>query len=214
MSYAKRLNKLKDSWKNTKPAASGGQLPAGNYQFQIKKAVLEESKAQFNKGNLQVVYHLVVATGPLKGRKHILRVDLESEGLPDKNVPPGLAIFKAHLDNLQVDMPKQLTEKALKETLAELIDIIFNGACRHNAKGYANVFINDLVHAPEEEEEDEEEDEEEEEDDEEDEDEEDEDEEDDEEDEEEEEVKPAPKKGKSSKKGKKKQEPEEDDDDE
>jgi len=152
MSFAKRLTALKKNWKESKAVKGSGNdpLPEGKYQFHIDKAVLEESKAKFNKGNMQVTYHLSVITGSMKGKKHWLRVDLESDGKKGE-YPTGMEIFKGHLETLEIDMPKVLTEAALKKTLTELLGVIFNGACVHNNKGWANVYINDLVDASDEE---------------------------------------------------------------
>ena len=163
MSYSKRLASLKKQWTDSKPAV-GGSLPEGKYQFVIRQAKIEEGKQDFNKGHLLIVYTLEVAVGPLKGRKAWIRVDLDSEGIPSKNVPAGMAIFKGHLDTLHIDIPSDLTEESLKNMLESLVGTVFNGQAVANKKGYINVYINSLVNsAPQEEEEVEEEEEEEEE---------------------------------------------------
>lgn len=157
MSYKDRLNKLSKAWETDKAVAGAGQLPAGKYQFQIKRAYLEESKASFNKGHLQAVFEVAVITGPAKNRKAWIRTDLEAPANPAKNFPSGMSRFKGYLETLKVEMPKVLSEKAIKGVLEQLIGIVFNGACVHNAKGYANIYINDLVNAPAEAEDEEEE---------------------------------------------------------
>lgn len=154
-SYKDRLNSLKKNWETDKPATGGGQLPPGKYQFAIKRALLEESTASFNKGNIQVTLHLEVVTGQLKGRKHVLRTDIEAKAT-DK-FPSGISRLKGQLEKLSLDLPKDLSEGSLKALLSTMVGIIFNGACVHNAKGYANVYINDLVNSAPESEEDEEE---------------------------------------------------------
>lgn len=145
MSYKDRLNKLKQSWDSDKPAAGAPTLPPGKYQFVIKTARLVESTAAYNKGHLQVEMTCAVAVGPLKGRKHKIYTDLEQEAT-DK-FPSGISRFKGYLETLKIDMPKDLSEKSIKNTLEQLIDVVFDGACVVNAKGYANVYINGLVSA-------------------------------------------------------------------
>ena len=145
--YKNRLEKLKDAWDRDKPAANQAALPEGPYQFEIKRAVLAPSKAPFNKGNLQLEVHLAVAVGPLKGRKHINYLDLEQKANVDRGFPSGISRFKGLLENLEVDMPKSLDQKHLEKTCAQLIGLNVEGVCKHNAKGYANVFINSLVNA-------------------------------------------------------------------
>jgi len=155
-SYAKRLAGLKKSWDSDKAVSSQGQLPEGKYQFEIKRAVLGESKASFNKGNAQVEFHCAVITGPLKGRKHIIRQDLESKANIEEGWPSGISRFKGYLETLKVDMPKTLDENGLNKCLKQLVGIVFEGACVHNQKGYANVYINELVNASDEDEDEEE----------------------------------------------------------
>jgi flagellar biosynthesis GTPase FlhF len=162
MSYVQRLAKLKSAWVKSKPA-TGGSLPEGKYQFTIKKAQVSLGTQEFNKGHIMVTYQLEVATGPLKGRRAKIAVDLESEGLPDKNVPPGMDIFKGHLEMLQIDIPKMLDEKTLKKILESMIGIVFDGVAVLNKKGYTNIYINSLTNAAPDEDDDEEEEEEEEE---------------------------------------------------
>lgn len=146
MSYKDRLSKLSQQWDKSKPTAGFEKLPAGKYQFEIKRATLGESTASYNKGHLQVTYEVAVAIGPLKGKKAFINVDLESDG-KNGQYPTGMSIFKGHLTNLGVEIPKQLTEKAIQEVLKTLIGVIFNGQCVVNGKGYANIYINDAVSA-------------------------------------------------------------------
>lgn len=195
MSYKNRLEKLKDAWNKDKPAESQSGLPNGKYQLEIKRAVLEESKASFNKGHLMVVFYLVVVTGEFKGRKTIVRVDLEQEADIKKGFPSGISRFKQYLEIMSLDMPKSLNEASLNEILKESIGMVLNATAVVNAKGYTNVYLNDLVRAAsdETEEEDDEEDEEEDED-EDDEEEEDDEDDEDEDEEDEEDKKPEPKK--------------------
>jgi len=147
MSYNDRLVKLGKAWASDKAATSSPALPPGKYQFQIKRAFLEESKAGFNKGHLQFTIEPVVVTGNAKGRKGTpIRADLEAPAT-DK-FPSGISRLKQYLTALEVEMPKQLTDKALKQTAEQLVGLVFNGTCVHNAKGYPNIYINDLVNAP------------------------------------------------------------------
>ena len=157
MSYKNRLDKLKANWDSDKPVAGAQALPAGKYQFVIKRAFLEESKAKFNKGNLTLVVEAHVLTGNLKGRKTIIRTDLEAKANIDKGWPSGISRFKGMLETLKLDMPKSLSEKDIEKVLKAMINVCFNGTCVVNAKGYSNVYINDLLAAPSEEDDDEEE---------------------------------------------------------
>tara|TARA_R110002094_G_scaffold145203_1_gene134584 strand:+ start:450 stop:1211 length:762 start_codon:yes stop_codon:yes gene_type:complete len=216
MSYAKRLKALGGAWKNDKAKKGGAGISAGKHQYEITRATFEESKMSYNKGHMQVSLEITVATGADKGRKGWINVDLEQEATT-KFPTSGIARFKGHLETLGMELPAQLSEKAIRALLAEMVGIVFNGACVINAKGYPNHYINDLVHAAgegsdDEDDEDEEDDEEDDddsedsdsdEDDEED-DDDDEDEDDDEEEEEDEEDEPAPPKKKAAKKDPKK----------
>ena len=157
MSYKNRLDKLKANWDSDKPASNSPQLPAGKYQFTIKRAFLEESKASFNKGNLCVVIEAHVLTGAFKGRKSFIRIDLEAKANIDKGWPSGISRFKGTLETLKLDMPKTLSDKDIEKTLKALINTCFNGTCVVNQKGYSNVYINDLLNAASEEDDDEEE---------------------------------------------------------
>lgn len=147
MSYKNRLDALKKAWSEDKPAEAMSGLPKGKYQMEIKRALLEESKATWNHGHLQVIFHLEVVTGEYKGRKSRVMVDLEQPADKKKNFPSGISRFKQYLEIMQLNMPKQLTEGALNETLKETIGIVLNTTAVVNDKGYTNVYLNDLVSA-------------------------------------------------------------------
>tara|TARA_R110000782_G_scaffold211669_1_gene299821 strand:+ start:8054 stop:8809 length:756 start_codon:yes stop_codon:yes gene_type:complete len=214
MSYAKRLKALGGAWKNDKAKKGGAGISAGKHQYEITRATFEESKMSYNKGHMQVSLEITVATGADKGRKGWINVDLEQEATT-KFPTSGIARFKGHLETLGMELPAQLSEKAIRALLAEMVGIVFNGACVINGKGYPNHYINDLVHAAGEgsdDEDDEEEDDDEDDDDSEDsdsdeddeEDDDDDEDDDDEEEEEDEEDEPAPPKKKAAKKDPKK----------
>lgn len=147
-SYKDRLNNLKKSWEKDKAVTGAPRLPAGKYQFEIKRAVLEESKFKYNLGHLQVTYDVMVITGPHKGAKARIIQDLETPADNAKNWPSGMSRWKGHLETLKIDMPKSLDDKSIKATLASMIGVVFNGACVINKNGYPNIYINDLVNAP------------------------------------------------------------------
>lgn len=147
MSYKNRLDKLKKAWETDKPAEGSVTLPEGKYQFIIKSAKLVESTYEYNKGHLMVEIKVAVATGPLKGKPGTIRVDLEQPADESKGYPSGISRFKQYLTSLEINMPKSLSEADIKKTLENMIDVVFNGACVHNKNGYANIYINDLVHA-------------------------------------------------------------------
>jgi len=146
-SYANRLKNLKDQWKNDKPAAGMAALPAGKYQFQVTRAFLEPSKASFNKGNLTLVVQLTVASGALKGRKAMYRLDLEAKANKEKNWPSGISRFKGLLDNLKLDMPSELNDEGINAVLSQLVNAIVEGQSVVNDKGYSNIYLNRLVNA-------------------------------------------------------------------
>ena len=155
--YAKRLAGLKKQWSEDKPHTGGGQLPEGKYQFIIKRALIEESKADFNKGNMTIVIHLEVVTGENKGRKHIYRLDLEAKANAEKGWPSGISRFKGLLDILHIEIPGSFDDAAMNEILKAMLNLVVAGQCVHNQKGYANVYINSLIDAPVDSEDDEEE---------------------------------------------------------
>lgn len=155
MSYEARLKGLRDAWKKDKPAEGFVSLPGGKYQFQMKRAYLEESKASFNKGNLQVHYEFVVVTGEYKGKKGDRRVDIQQQA--KDQFPSGISIFKGDLKNLGLDLPADLSEKSITAVLKQTIDCVFNGTVKINKNGYPTVYINDLVNASDESEDDEDE---------------------------------------------------------
>ena len=146
--YNDRLKKLQQNWKTEKAAESGSKLPEGKYQWIISRATLGNSKASFNKGNVQFTLELKVAVGPMKGRKVLKSYDLESKANPAKNIQSGLAYFKRLIEDIQLDMPASLEERELKKLAESMVNMVVYGACVHNAKGYANYYINGLVDAP------------------------------------------------------------------
>tara|TARA_R110000751_G_scaffold300963_1_gene413047 strand:- start:31193 stop:31948 length:756 start_codon:yes stop_codon:yes gene_type:complete len=164
MSYAKRLKALGGAWKKDKSAKGGAGISAGKHQYEIVRAVLEESKMSYNKGHMQVTLEIKVVTGSDKGKKGWINTDIEQEAT-EKWPISGIARFKGYLETLGLDLPPQLSEKAIQEVLALLVGCVFNGATIINAKGYPNHYINDLVHAAGDEDEEEEEEEEDEDDD-------------------------------------------------
>lgn len=206
--YADRLDKLKKQWDKDKPASGGAfGLPEGKHQCIIKRAVLEEGKASFNKGNVQVALYLEVFTGPHKGRKQTKWIDLEAPA-KDK-IPSGISQFKGVLQALGLDIPSDMSMKSIEACLKSLVNIVCDVFAKANAKGYVNVYINGAVHAAKQEDDDEEEAEEESDDDEE---EDSDDDEEESEEEDEEEDKPAPKQAAKPKAPAKKSKKDDDDD--
>ena len=149
MSYADRLKKLGNQWKTDKAAKGGGSLPAGSYQLEIKTVRIEEGKAAFNRGHMQVAIAFAVATGPMRGRKQIKWIDLEAEAkaINGMDIPSGISQFKGILQNIGLDIPSDLSEKNLSLLFKEMVGIICNCTVRVNDKGYATIYVNSAVNA-------------------------------------------------------------------
>ncbi len=131
--YRDKLKKLNAAYRNTEAAkpSSFNNLPQGTYQFEIKTVkLIQESKAEFAKGELELQFYPCVLTGDHKGSMGRMNFFLEqpAKKVGDRTIPSGLASFKGFVEGMGVSLP-DLTEKSLQAALRELKGMKFVGYC-------------------------------------------------------------------------------------
>lgn len=131
--YKDRLKKLNEEYRQTQPARPSGfvDLPQGTYQFAISTVkLIEESKARFALGELEVQIYCTVLTGNYKGAKGRMNYFLEqpAKRIGTADVPSGMSQFKGFIQGMGISMP-EFSEKAMGAALRELKGMKFNGYC-------------------------------------------------------------------------------------
>lgn len=144
MSYLKRLAKLEEAFKNAKAPERAKGLPPGDHTCKLTSAVLREGKSEKTKGNLFVDFKFTVLTGEAKGEKGTKSINLDYED--DKNGRIGLGLLKGDLQTLGIKLTKiSMLEKALEKAKGLIVKV------RSVEKGgYFNLYLNELVDAPDE----------------------------------------------------------------
>ena len=141
--YKDRLKRLNEEYRQTKPAKPSGfvDLPQGTYQFIVSTGkMVEESKARFALGEIEVQIYATVLTGEYKGAKGRMNFFLEqpAKRIGNVDVPSGMSQFKGFIDGMGISMP-EFSDKAMLSALRELKGMKFNGYCTGK---YNNVRFN------------------------------------------------------------------------
>lgn len=138
-SYASRLKKMNEEYKETKSQKGGGSRPpAGKYHMRVEKAFLEENKKT---KHLQVLWQLVIVGGEQDNRKAFKRNSLEGE-----YSEMGLGILKGDMETLGHPMKNIIhligKNGLLQKTIGTIIETALVDS--KNPKFY-NLFFNGLV---------------------------------------------------------------------
>ncbi len=140
-SLKSRLKKMQKGWSGATPRRGGFPVPDDTYDCKIKSATLEEAKSS---DRLQINWEFVVLDGDYEGK-----VFHKYDGL---DRPESLDFVQGAFETLELDIPDDV------EDIGEPLEAAVGLECEVTVKTvdeFTNVYINDLLEAPDEDEEEE-----------------------------------------------------------